>query len=174
MFTIRAEEIMTPRHLLRCATTTAVAVRIARENDFDAIPFIGPNGLVKYFWSRESNSSIKIVRQHRIEYDAPVERLLPSLGAHVAQFVYYRSQCVGLVDASDLNKPIARLILHLPMIELERSIVTAIESRYPTDEEQELIVGKSDSRKLWDYQNRDKRPDLRRRLIEYAGFPLLL
>src|ERR1051326_775377 len=102
---IRAEDIMTPRRLLLNAKTDDDAKQVAQENGFDAVPLINGDGSVGEYWSKEAERRLPISRRHRVPYDEPVERLLSVLGAHVIQFVFYRSEMVGLIDASDLNKP---------------------------------------------------------------------
>jgi hypothetical protein len=42
----------------------------------------------------------------------------------------------GLIDASDLNKPIARLVWLQPMLELERAILDAVRRRHIDDKSQ--------------------------------------
>jgi hypothetical protein len=43
---------------------------------------------------------------------------------------------VGLIDASDLNKPLARMAWLLPMVELERAILDAVRDLKFTEEQQ--------------------------------------
>ena len=171
--TVRVEDIMTPRRQLRHAASNAEAAKAAEKEDFDAIPLTRPDGLVREFWSRADERRIRIRQEYRISYDAPVERLLPPLGSHVIQFVYYRSEMVGLIDASDLNKPIARIVWLHPMLELERSILDAVRARGITDDEQATALGKQ-AGSTRGRQAKARRHDLALPLLEYAQFPDLL
>lgn len=49
--TVRAEDIMTPRRLLKHAANDADA-QAADRGGFDAVPLLRPDGLVREFWSR--------------------------------------------------------------------------------------------------------------------------
>jgi hypothetical protein len=124
--TVRAEDIMTPRRLLKHGSNDADAAAAADRGGYDAVPILRRDGLVREFWSRAESRRLQISRQHRTPHDSTVERLLPALGAHVIQFVYYQSEMVGLIDASDLNKPTARIVWLQPMLELERAILDAV------------------------------------------------
>src|ERR1044072_7490911 len=134
---IRAEDIMTPRRLLLNARTDDEAEQIAHANGFDAVPFINGDGSVGEYWSNDAKRRLPITRRHRTSYDEPVERLLRVLGAHVIQFVFYRSEMVGLIDASDLNKPRACLASVEAMVELGREVLTAVAER-KIDENRQL------------------------------------
>src|SRR5260370_12754521 len=167
--TIRAEDIMTPRRLLRHARTDAEAQKLARKQSYDAIPIIRKDGLVREFWSRSDEQKIRITRRHSAQHNVPVERLLPVLGAHIVQFVYYRSEMVGLIDASDLNKPRACLAWLEPMLELERAILDVVVDQKINDKEQEKALGNAAKATLW-RQEKTKEHDLIRPLLEYAQF----
>src|SRR5688572_21166981 len=138
---IRAEDIMTPRRLLRHARTDADAKRIADSDPFDAVPLIGKNGVVREFWSRSDGQRSRITRRHSTPHDKGVENLLPALGSHIVQFVFYRSELVGLLDASDLNKPIACLAWLQPMLELERATLSMVADRHIDDHQQSVALG---------------------------------
>src|ERR1019366_9049007 len=134
--TVRAEDIMTPRRLLRHAVDDREGATAADDGGFDAVPILGRDGSIREFWSRNDRKRLGITRQFRVEHDSTIERILPALGAHVVQFVYYRSEMVGLIDASDLNKPLARMAWLLPMVELERAILDAVRDLKFTEEQQ--------------------------------------
>ncbi len=151
---------MTPRRLLRHARTDAEAQKLARKQSYDAIPIIRKDGLVREFWSRSDEQKIRITRRHSAQHNVPVERLLPVLGAHIVQFVYYRSEMVGLIDASDLNKPRACLAWLEPMLELERAILDVVVDQKINDKEQEKALGNAAKATL--------------PLLEYAQFHPLL
>lgn len=171
--TVRAEDIMTPRRLLKHAANDADAEAAADREGFDAVPLLGRDGFVREFWSRADRQRMRIARQHRTLHDSPVERLLPALGAHVVQFVYYRSEMVGLIDASDLNKPIARLVWLQPMLELERAILDAV--RYlGIDDERQAAALENEAAPTRRRQAKAQRHDLKMPLLEYAQFPSLL
>jgi hypothetical protein len=110
---------------------------------------------------------------HRATHDAPIEALLRPLGAHIIQFVYYRSEVVGLVDASDLNRPVARIAWLQPMLELERTILDAVRAHKIPDEQQVAALGAS-ARAARSRQSKAKRASLDLPLLEYAQFRELL
>lgn len=170
---IRAEDIMTPRRLLLNAKTDEEAKRVAQENGFDAVPVINGDGSVGEYWSKDAERRLPISRRHRVPYDEPVERLLRVLGAHVIQFVFYRSEMVGLIDASDLNKPRACLAWLEPMLELERAILNAVVER-KIDESRQLRALGSAAKVTLRRQREAKKYDLNLPLLEYAQFPHIL
>jgi hypothetical protein len=171
--TVRAEDIMTPRRQLKHAVNDAAAKVVAEYGGFDAVPLLRPDGLVREFWSRVERKSIRISGQHRTLHDSTVERLLPSLGNHVIQFVYYRAEMVGLIDASDLNRPIARLVWLQPMLELERAILDAVRDLRIDNEQQAAALGKAlaSTKGRW---KKAQRHDLEMPILVYAQFPSLL
>lgn len=171
--TIRAEDIMTPRRLLRHASTDVEAEQIAARYGFDAVPVVRKDGLVRDFWSRTAGQQRRITRRYSTPHDAPLERLLPALGGHIVQFVFYRSEMVGLVDASDLNKPISCLAWLEPMLELERAILDSVADRRIGDEQQATALGNA-ARSARAWQSKAKGHDLVLPLLEYALFPSLL
>lgn len=164
---------MTPRNLLQHRGRDADAEKVATAMGFDAIPISRSDGKILEFWSRTDRRRIRIRRVHRTPHDASIEALLAPLGAHTIQFVYYRSEVVGLIDASDLNKPIARIAWLHPMLELERSLLDAARTSKITDEEQATALGKQ-ATAARQRQARAKRHDLEMPLLEYAQFPDLL
>jgi hypothetical protein len=172
--TVRAEDIMTPRHLLEHRARDAEAEKVANVMGFDAIPISRPDGRVREFWSRPDRQRIRIRRMHRAAHDAPIESLLLPLGAHLIQFVYYGSEVVGLIDASDLNKPMARIGWLHPMLELERSVLDAARALKISDEEQAMALGRKATAGARKRQGRAKRQDLELPLLEYAQFAELL
>src|SRR5687768_14447911 len=109
LITIRAEDIMTPRRLFQLAETDQTAEGLATAQGFDAVPISRRDGRIVEFWSAREGRRLKIVRRDQVAHDTPIEGLLADLGDRVVHFVYYRSEVVGLVNASDFNKPIARL-----------------------------------------------------------------
>jgi hypothetical protein len=171
--TVRVEDIMTPRRLLKHAVDDAEAQATADQKGFDAVPILGQDGSVREFWSRADRKRMRITRQHRIPHDSTVERLLPALGAHVVQFVYYRSEMVGLIDASDLNKPLGRMAWLHPMVELERAILDAVRDRKVDDKRQADALG-NQAAHTQGRQAKAQRHDLEMPLLEYAQFQALL
>jgi hypothetical protein len=171
--TVRAEDIMTPRRQLTHAADDAEAEAAAKCGGFDAVPLLRRDGLVHHFWSRAERKSMRISSQHRTLHDSAVERLLPALGNHVVQFVYYRSEMVGLIDASDLNKPIARMVWLQPMLELERAILDAVRD-LRIDNKRQAVALENDLTSTQRRQNKAQRHDLEMPLLEYAQFPALL
>jgi hypothetical protein len=171
--TVRAEDIMTPRRQLRHAADGADAEAAADHGGFDALPLLRRDGAVHQFWSRAERRSVRIAGQHRILHDSAIERLLPALGNHVVQFVYYRSEMVGLVDASDLNKPIARMAWLHPMLELERAILDAVRDLRIDNKRQAAALEKQ-AASTKSRQGKAQRQDLEMPLLEYAQFTPLL
>jgi hypothetical protein len=113
------------------------------------------------------------MRRHRVAHDTPIEQLVRALGEHLIQFVYYRSELVGLIDASDLNKPIARLAWLQPMLELERAILEAVRLVGIDEEHQAEALG-TDATSTRRRQARAERHDLGLPLLEFAQFSPLL
>jgi hypothetical protein len=171
--TVRAEDIMTPRNLLRYGRDDADAERLADSNGFDAVPIITADGKLSNFWSRPDRRRIRIRARHRLQHDAPVERLLLPLGEHVVQFVHYRSEVVGLVDASDLNRPSARIAWLYPMLQLERALLDRIRELHVSDDAQAKALGER-AMEVLRRQRKAKRAELELPLLEYAMFPELL
>jgi hypothetical protein len=163
---------MTPRRQLRHAADEAGAEATANREGFDAIPLLRRDGAVHEFWSRAERRRVRITGQHRTLHDSSVERLLPALGNHVIQFVYYRSEMVGLVDASDLNKPIARMVWLHPMLELERAILDAVRDLDIDNKRQGAALEYLASTK--NRRRKAQRHDLEMPLLEYAQFTPLL
>jgi hypothetical protein len=172
--TVRAEDIMTPRYLLEHRARDVDAERVADRMGFDAIPISRADGKVLEFWSRPDKRRIRIQRKHRAAHDAAIESLLSRLGAHVVQFVYYHSEVVGLIDASDLNKPMARIGWLHPMLELERSVLDAARALNVSEEDQATALGRNAATAARKRQSRAKRHDLELPLLEYAQFAELL
>ena len=170
---VRAEDIMTPRNLLEHRRSDVDAGAVASDMGFDAIPISRPDGRVLEFWSQIDQRRVRIRREHRAAHDSPIESPLSLLGAHVIQFVYYRTEVVGLIDASDLNKPIARIAWLHPMLELERSLLDAAR-RFKTTEEEQGHALRKHAKLARKRQTDAKRQDLELPLLEYAQFPDLL
>ncbi|HEY4934495.1 MAG TPA: hypothetical protein VII23_23255 [Terriglobales bacterium] len=78
-----------------------------------------------------------------------------------------------MIDASDLNRPIARLVWLGPMLELERAILDAVRHLKIDDDRQYKALGRAgaDTRKK---QKKAQQHDLGMPLLEYAAFPSLL
>ena len=170
---VRAEDIMTLRKLLYHGSLATGAEKVAATMGFDAIPISRPDGKILEFWSRTDERMIRIRHAHRTAHDTSIESLLVPLGQHVIQFVCYNSEIVGLIDASDLNKPIARIAWLHPMLELERSLLDAARMFKITEGEQAAALGQhaTIARKR---QTSAKRHDLGMPLLEYAQFADLL
>lgn len=171
--TVRAEDIMTPRRQLRYAADMADAEATAHREGFDALPLLRRDGAVHQFWSRAEHRRVRIAGQHRTLHDSAIERLLPALGDHVIQFVYYRSEMVGLVDASDLNKPIARMAWLHPMLELERAILDAVRDLRIDNKSQSAAL-ENQAASTQSRKKKAQRQDLDMPLLEYAQFTPLL
>src|SRR5207249_1397253 len=171
--TVRAEDIMTPRKLLQHRSRDADAAKLAVTMRFDAIPISRPDGKILEFWSLADQRRIRVRRVHRAAHDASIESLLAPLGEHIVQFVCYRTEVVCLIDASDLNKPIARIAWLYPMLEVERSLLDVALMLKISDEEQERALG-AHAKAARRRQASAKRHDLDMPLLEYAQFADLL
>lgn len=171
--TVRVEDIMTPRNLLWHGRDDADAEKVSIDKGFDAVPLSRSDGRILDFWSHIDKRKIRIRQIHRTAHDASIESLLAPLGDHIIQFVYYRSEVVGLVDASDLNKPIARIAWLHPMLELERAVLDAVRVfKIPECEQAEALGTHAKGAKK--RQVSAKRHDLDMPLLEYAQFYDLL
>jgi hypothetical protein len=165
-----AEQIMTPRSVLRCVENSDFnsAQVIADKEKFDAIPIIDHGAILRY-WSREQQAPAKITIRHRISHDTPIEKLLPRFKVDGVQFVYYRTEVVGLVDVSDLNKPLARMVWLHPMLVCEQRIIEQSVKRGYEDVEIGKVLGKAAKRVLRKHQNA-LREDLKLPLLSFAYF----
>jgi len=166
----KVDDIMTPRSLLHCANEREVerAQKIAARYDFDAVPLLR-HGAIRKYWSREQKKPLSINREHRVLYDTPIEAVLPRLGDHMIQFVFYRSELVGLVDVSDLNKPVARLTWLRPLLECEQAIVMRTDQHGVSEEKISAALGRA-AREAKDFRDRAIREDLRLPLLGFAHF----
>lgn len=120
----RVADIMTPRSLFICLDEqeSHTAAKVAYEMNFDVVPLLC-RGEIRKYWSRAANRHLPITKRHRVSHDTAIEDVLPRLNDHLVQFVHYRSQIVGLVDISDLNKPLARLAWLRAILECEQSLL---------------------------------------------------
>jgi len=164
---------MTPRNVLQFRVDDAGAEELANDAGFDAVPISRLDGRVLDFWDRAERRRVRIRRVHRAAHDASIESLLKPLGAHLVQFVYYRSEVVGLIDASDLNRPVARIAWLQPMLELERAILDAIRIHRISESEQGSALGRS-AAGVRRRQANAKGQNLDMQLLEYAYFKDLL
>ena len=172
-FSICVEDIMTPRRLLQHASTDAEASAIAKAGSFDAVPITGHDGRVREFWSRQHKRRISIRSHNLVPHDCPIPDLLPIVAVHPGQFVHYRLEIVGLVDVSDLNKPLARLAYLQRMLELERAILDSVRFLEVSDAEQVAAIG-GYAKKAQKRQRTAARGDLLLPLLDYVEFPVLL
>jgi hypothetical protein len=92
---IRVEKVMTPRNLLRFASSDAKAEKLAKALGFDAVPISRADGKIREFWSRVENPRVRVGSAHRTSHDSVIETVLPRLGDRIIQFVHYRSEVVA-------------------------------------------------------------------------------
>src|SRR5205823_1116077 len=120
----RIEDIMTPRSLFVSVFPDEAdhAPHLAEEKGFDVIPIVRKGEIADY-WSRKLRKVKRITQRHRIPHNTSVEDVLARLNRHLIQFVYYRTEVVGLVDLSDLNKPLGRLAWLQAILECEQAIM---------------------------------------------------
>jgi len=165
-----AEHIMTPRSVLHCVDDEdfELARKIADERKFDAIPIIA-RGAIRRYWSREEQIPIRITTRHRVSHDTPIEKLLPRFEANGVQFVFYRTETVGLVDVSDLNKPLARMVWLHPMLECEQRIIEQSVKRGYEDAEVAKVLGQSANGVLRKHRKALQK-DLKLPLLSFAYF----
>jgi hypothetical protein len=170
---IRIEDVMTPRNLLRFAPSDVQAEKLATMLGFDAVPISRADGRIREFWSAVEHRRLRIGSAHRASHDSAIEAVLPRLGDHIIQFVHYRSEVVGLIDASDLNRPTARIAWLWPMLELERAVLDAVRRRAISEEAQAAALG-TQARAARARQAKARRESLDLPLLEYAQFGDLL
>jgi hypothetical protein len=169
-----AEHIMTPRSVLRCVENgdLRLAQKIADKEKFDAIPIV-ERGAIRRFWSSERRAPVRITTRHRISHDTPIEALLPRFKSEGVQFVYYRTEAVGLVDVSDLNKPLGRMVWLYPMLECEQKIIEETGEKNYEDAEIVRVLGTAAKRVL-SKQRKALQEDLKLPLLSFAYFSEVL
>lgn len=170
---VYVEDVMTPRRLLQHAATDVQAAELAENGQFDAIPLTGSDGRVREFWSRQEQRRVRLAKRYLTPHDTPLQEILPSLASQTVQFVHYRSEIVGLIDASDLNKPLARLAWLKPMLDLERAVLDAVRARGISDDDQAAALGGA-AKKAMNRQKAAARDDMLLPLLDYVEFPILL
>ena len=136
------EDIMTPRSLLRTVSQKNLrgASAIAKREQFDVIP-ISKDDKIVGFWNSLDRETHALTSDHLVAHDQPVGRILDRLVGQGVQFVSYRDQIVGLVDLSDLNKPLARVTMAQPLLAIEQLIVTEFRARRVSDRRLSAIIG---------------------------------
>jgi len=144
------------------------AERIALKGGFDAIPIV-EHGAIRRFWSREERGPVRIVRHNLVFYDTPIENLLPRFKTDGVQFVYYRTEVVGLVDVSDLNKPLARMVWLHPILECEQKIVEQTVKRGHDDDEITRVL-ENEAKRALKKQRQALQQDLKLRLLSFVYF----
>jgi hypothetical protein len=112
---------------------------------------------------------VRITTRHRISHDTPIENLLPRFKADGVQFVYYRTEAVGLVDLSDLNKPLARMVWLHPMLECEQRIIEQTVKRGYEDADI-LRVLEAAGKRVLSKQRKSLQQDLKLPLLSFAYF----
>lgn len=161
---------MTSRSAFKFVSDTEIerATRLANKHNFDAIPIVC-RGTIKRYWDQEAGEVISITNKHRVQHDASVEEILPRLNEHLVQFVYYRSEVVGLIDLSDLNKPLGRLPWLHSILECEHYIVTKAHAKF-NDDEIFVALGKQAQKSIRRRRSRAQRDDLVIPLLAFANF----
>jgi len=172
---LRIEDIMTPRTAFKVVgdNETERAPKLAEKYDYDAIPVVRRGAIIKY-WDRKTESILPIIKKHRVPHDASIEQTLPHLNNHLIQFVCYRSEVVGLVDLSDLNKPMGRLPWLHPMLEFEQYIVNKADGKGFTDEQILTALGKNAAKSVRKRRENARSEDLVIPLLAFAQFSEVL
>jgi hypothetical protein len=170
-FFVRVEEIMTPRSMLTVVVESNVdnAAELAEAGEFECIPITNSAG-IRSFWSRSEGRVKPLTARHRVQHDDNVEWVLPRLAEHQVQFVCYRDEVVGFVDLSDLNRPIARLIILRPLLECEQAISLAVRTKGVSDEDISKVVGSGMVDEARRRKQQARREDLGVPLLEFMGF----
>lgn len=165
---------MTPRSLFKSVPADEIerARTIAEENNFDAVPVL-QDGEIKSYWGHPARRVVPITRHHRVPHDTSVEHVLPRLNSHFVQFVYYRSEVVGLIDLSDLNKPLGRLAWFWSFAELEQAIFIKVLLMGLTEQEVASALGSAGKRARARRESA-KRENVEVSLLAFASFPDLL
>lgn len=171
---VRVEQIMTPRPLLTviAAAQISEAPHLAEAGDFEVIPVVR-DGRIRDFWRRKTSRVHPITKRHRVQYSALVAAVLPRLAERVAQFVCYGDEVVGIVDLSDLNKPVARLVWLQPLLELEQLIFSAARGADVSDDDVKRVLG-SNAGEAEGRRRRAQKEDLGFPLLEFLQFPQVL
>lgn len=169
---VQIEDIMTPRSLLLSVPRSEFerAPAIAYDNEFDAVPITEEHGGILSFWARETGRVQRISRRFRAEHSAAVESVLPRLARHTVQFVHYRAEVVGLVDLSDLNKPLARLVFLHPMLQCEQTVLSVARARNISDDDVASALGRDAAKHAMGKRKSAKRENLDAPLLEFASF----
>lgn len=162
---------MTPRSMLTVVVESDVnrARGLADANRFEAIPIVR-EGKIVGFWSRSGTRVKPITPRHRVQYDGSVDWVLPRLTDHLVQFVYYGDEVVGLVDLSDLNKPLARLIVLRPLLECEQAISLMARAQRVTDDQIATILNPGVIAQAQRRKRKAAREDLEVPLLEFVEF----
>jgi len=123
---VTVADVMTPRSLFVCAPQEKPdqAVTLAETHGFTAVPIVD-NGSVSSYWSRSAARALPIARRLKLAHDVPLPVALPHLIGGTTHFVYYQRELVGLINLSDLNKPLGRLPWLQLVLDLERRILEA-------------------------------------------------
>jgi hypothetical protein len=105
-----------------------------------------------------------------VPHDERVERILPRLADHLVQFVCFRDEVVGLIDRSDLNRPVARLVVLRPLLESEQAILLAARARGISEEAVAAALGPKVAADARRRRQQARREDLDLPLLEFVGF----
>lgn len=166
---------MTPRSMFKVVSDNEIdrAPQLAKKYNFDAIPVIRHGAITKY-WDRRAGKVLPMTKRHRIPHDASVEEALPRLNENLVQFVYYRSEVVGLVDLSDLNKPLGRLPWLHPVLECEQIIITKSDGKGFTEEAIFTALGKDAAKSVRRLREKAQKENLSIPLLAFAHFSEVL
>lgn len=172
---VRIEDIMTPRSVLVSVAENELdrAKVEAEANDFEAVP-LHRDGLIRRFWSRSRGDVCEITDIHRAGHDQGVRDILSRLAQHIVVFVHYRSEVVGLVDLSDLNKPLARLSWLHSLLELEQAVAMTVRPPSFQDSEVAVALGTRPANSAKKRKEKARAEDLDLPLLAFAHYAEVL
>ncbi|MFB3779401.1 MAG: hypothetical protein ACE141_17415 [Bryobacteraceae bacterium] len=121
---VTVADVMTPRSLFIgvAPEKSDQAAAIAEREGFTAVPIVA-NGAISSYWSRSAARVLPIVRRLKLLHDLPLPIILPRLTTGMTHFVYFQRELVGLINLSDLNKPLARLPWLQLLLDVEQRIL---------------------------------------------------
>jgi hypothetical protein len=163
------EDIMTPRSLFKTASHANAAAVLADRYQFDAIPICRDDQILG-FWSRDDGAIHELTDNYVIEHDKPVDETLCRLVREGVLFVAYREQIVGLIDLSDLNKPLGRVVIAQPLLAVEQLIAAAFRAQPIPNSRLVAVLGPDKVDEATERKRCTQQENLDAPLIEFLHF----